>query len=81
MQDFLYCSLSFTYYSRHWKGDPIDYVVNTSGAQARKVKPIEGTVFCASEPGFSVVTASKKQLCLHMIDKKGNVIHTVSRTK
>ena len=63
------------------KGDPIDYVVNTSGAQARKVKPIEGTVFCASEPGFSVVTASKKQLCLHMIDKKGNVIHTVSRTK
>lgn len=63
------------------KGDPIDYVVNTSAAQARKVHPIEGTIFCASEAGFSIITANKKQLNLHMIDKNGNIIHTVSKTK
>lgn len=63
------------------KGDSIDYVVNTSAAQARKAHSIEGTVFCASEPGFSIITANKKQLNLHMIDKKGNVIHTVTKTK
>ncbi len=63
------------------KGDPIDYVVNSSASLSRQVKPIDGTVFCSSEPGFSVITASKKQLNLHMIDKQGNVLHTVSKTK
>ncbi len=63
------------------KGDPIDYVVNSSASLSRKVKPIDGTVFCSGEPGFSVIAASKKQLKLYMIDKKGNVLHTVSKAK
>lgn len=63
------------------KGRDIDYVVNSAGSLARDVKPVEGTVFCSGEPGFSVVSADKKSLKLFMIDKKGNVIHTISRTK
>ena len=54
---------------------------NAAGSLARKVKPIEGTVFCSPEPGFSIVSASKKTLELRMIDKKGNVLHTVTRSK
>lgn len=52
------------------KGDAIDYVVNSAGALSRKVKPIEGTVYCSPEPGFSVIAASKSKLNLYMIDKK-----------
>ena len=63
------------------KGDPIDYVVNSAGALSRKVKPIEGTVFCSGEPGFSVIAATQKQLKLHMIDKQGRVLHTVTKQK
>ena len=63
------------------KGDPIDYVVNSAGALSRKVKPIEGTVFCSGEPGFSVIAATQKQLNLHMIDKQGRVLHTVTKQK
>lgn len=63
------------------KGDPIDYVVNSAGALSRKVKPIEGTVFCSGEPGFSVIAATQKQLKLHMIDKQGRVFHTVTKQK
>lgn len=63
------------------KGDPIDYVVNSSASQARKAKPIDGTVFCSSEPGFSVIAAKKNILNLYMIDKQGNLLHTVSKTK
>lgn len=63
------------------KGSDIDYVVNSAGSLARDVKPVEDTVFCSGEPGFSVVSADKKSLKLFMIDKKGNVIHTISRTK
>lgn len=63
------------------KGDNIDYVVNSSGSLARKVKPIEGTVFCSPEPGFSVISATKKALNMYMIDKTGKVLHTITKTK
>ena len=61
--------------------DGIDYVVNSSASLARKVNPTEGTIFCSSAEGFSVVSATKKQLNLYMIDKKGEVIHKVEKTK
>lgn len=63
------------------KGDNIDYVVNSSASLARKVKPVEGTVFCSPAEGFSVLTADKKQLRLSMIDKDGNIIHTITKNK
>ncbi len=63
------------------KGDNIDYVVNSSASLSRKAQPIEGTVFCSSEPGFSVISADKTHLNLYMIDKKGNILHTVAKAK
>ena len=61
--------------------DGIDYVVNSSASLARKGNPTEGTIFCSPAEGFSVVSATKKQLNLYMIDKKGEVIHKVEKTK
>ena len=63
-------------------GCDTDYVVNSSASLSRQnVKPIDGTVFCSGEPGFSLVTVDKHELCLHMIDKNGKVLHTVRRTR
>ena len=62
-------------------GSPVDYVVNSSGSLSREVSPVEGTVFCSSEPGFSVVSASDKELKLYMLDKNCNILHTVERQK
>ena len=59
----------------------IDYIVNSSASLARKVKPIEGTKFCSPEPGFSICSINKKELNLRMIDKKGNVLYTITRKK
>lgn len=59
----------------------IDYVVNTSGSLSRKVKPVDGTKFCSSDTGFSLISADKNELNLHMINKEGKVIYTVSRKK
>ena len=59
----------------------IDYVVNTSGSLSRKVKPIDGTRFCSGDTGFSLICADKKELNLHMINKEGKVIYTVTRKK
>ena len=62
-------------------GSPVDYVVNSSGSLSREVSPVEGTVFCSPEPGFSVVSASDKELKLYMLDKNCNILHTVERQK
>ncbi|MDD6852869.1 MAG: metallophosphoesterase [Prevotella sp.] len=61
--------------------DEIDYVINSSSSLARPVGKVDGTVFCSPLDGFSVITADKKKLRLSMIDKDGNIIHTVQRVK
>ena len=61
--------------------DNIDYVVNTSASLARPVKSIDGTVFCSSADGYAVFTVDKKQLRMSMIDKDGNIIHEIMKTK
>ncbi len=62
-------------------GSNVDYVVNSSASLSRPVSEIEGTQFCSSEPGYSVVSVSDKDLNLYMIDKDGNVLYTVTRVK
>ena len=63
------------------QGSQIDYVVNSSASLSRPVEPIEGTQFCSPAAGFSLITADKSQLNLHMIDAAGKVIYTVARSK
>lgn len=63
-------------------GCDIDYVVNTSGSLSRaNVKNTDGTQFCSGVTGFSLVCADKHTLNLHLIDKDGNVVYTVSKNK
>lgn len=63
------------------EGGDVDYVVNSAASLSRKVQPIEGTVFCSPEPGFSVLSATKQGVTLHMIDREGRVLHTVTHTR
>lgn len=63
------------------KGSNIDYIVNSSGSLSRDVKPTEGTQFCSGKDGFSLITANKNEIDLHMIDKDGNILYTVKHTK
>ena len=63
------------------KGSSIDYVVNSSASLSRDVNAITGPQFCSPETGFSVIAADKNELALHMIDKEGKVLHTISKNK
>mgnify|MGYP001775734923 FL=1 len=63
------------------QGSKIDYVVNSSASLARKVNPIIGTVYCSPKEGFSVFGMNQKELKMYLIDKDGNVLHTITRTK
>lgn len=60
----------------------VDYILNSSASQSRKnVKPIAGTIYCNGSTGFSVLSASKDTLVMHMIDNQGNLLHSVVRDK
>ena len=60
---------------------PVDYIVNTSASLSRDVEPVEGTVFCSGLTGFSVCSASARDLRFYMLDKDGRVLHVVERSK
>lgn len=78
--DMYVCGHIHTFQHIRVDGSDIDYVVNASGSLGRDVEPIEGTVFCSGETGWSLVTADEKTLSLYMLDKYGKVLHTVTRT-
>lgn len=75
------CGHIHTFQHIRMKNDPIDYVVNTSASLSRTVKPIDGTVFCSGDAGFSVLSFTKKELHFYMINKDGHIIHTIDKTK
>ncbi len=60
----------------------IDYVVNTAGALSRqKVNAVDGTQFTYGGTGFSLVSADKDTLWLHLIDKDGKVVYTITHPR
>lgn len=60
----------------------IDYIVNSSGSKSRKLKnQVEGTVFSSGETGFAICSVANDSLSLYMINKEGNILHTVTHTK
>ncbi len=79
--DFYLCGHIHNFQHIRKEGSDIDYVVNTSGSLSRDVEPTDGTVFCSSATGFSLITVDKHEIDLYMMDKDGNVLHTIKRTK
>ncbi len=75
------CGHIHTFQHIRMKNDPIDYVVNSSASLSRTVSPIEGTVFCSGEAGFSVLSFTKSELHMYMVNKDGHIIHTIDKKK
>ena len=80
--DMYLCGHIHTFQHIRREGCDIDYVVNSSGSLSRDdVQPIDGTVFCSNESGYSLITVDENELDLYMLDKEGNVLHTVTRSR
>ena len=56
-------------------GSKVEYLVNSSGSLARKVKEIEGTVFCSSDAGFTLFSVNDNELSFFLINGKGEIIY------
>lgn len=79
--DMYICGHIHNYQHIRRPGSTIDYVVNTSGSKTRVPSKTDDTVFCSDDAGFSVLTADKKEMNLHMLDRTGQTVHTVTRRK
>ena len=79
---FYVCGHIHTFQHIRMPDSDIDYVVNTSGSLARsEVNDVYGTQFKSTLSGFSLMTADKTSLDLHFIDKDGNVVYSIHKTK
>ena len=57
-------------------GSKVEYLVNTAGSLSRSdVKPIDGTVFCNGEPGFTVLSVSDNLMRFFLYNYKGEIVH------
>jgi 3',5'-cyclic AMP phosphodiesterase CpdA len=59
----------------------VNYVVNSSGSQARSVKAIDGTLFCSPDPGFTICSADYKTFKFFFINQKGENIYSYTLSK
>ena len=54
----------------------VNYVVNSSGSLSRKVKAVEGTLFCSPDAGFTVCSADNRSFRFFFINHKGETIYS-----
>jgi predicted phosphodiesterase len=57
------------------EGKTVNYIVNSSASQSRKVKPIEGTVFCNGDPGYSVFSVSRDSVRFSFVNHTGETVY------
>ncbi len=62
-------------------GSDIDYFVNTSASQTRKVDPIDGQLFGSPDSGFTLCTVNDNELIIAFVNKEGEIIYKYSRKK
>lgn len=63
------------------KNSSVEYVVNSSGSLARKVKTTEDTRFCSPEAGFTLCSLTDNELSFFFINGKGEEIYSYKITK
>lgn len=78
--DFYICGHIHNFQYIKPKNGNVHYIVNSSASLSREVQPVEGTVFCNSDPGYSVFTVSADSIQFFFVNHKGKTVyeHTVS---
>jgi len=57
------------------EGKTVNYVVNSSASESRKVNKTDGTLFCNPNPGFTVCSVTQENFTFSFIDHKGKTIY------
>ena len=57
------------------EGKSVNYIVNSSASLSRKVQSLKETVFCSSDPGYSVFSVSNGNVTFSFVNHKGHVVY------
>jgi Icc-related predicted phosphoesterase len=57
------------------EGKSVNYIVNSSASQSRNVQPIEGTIFCNGDPGYSVFTVLRDSVRFCFVNHTGETVY------
>jgi Icc-related predicted phosphoesterase len=62
-------------------GKSVNYIVNASACEARKVNKTDGTLFCKDDPGFTVCSVTAETFSFSFINNKGETVynHTLKK--
>jgi DNA repair exonuclease SbcCD nuclease subunit len=63
------------------EGKSVNYVVNASACEARKVNITNGTLFCKADPGFTVCSVTRDNFSFYFINNKGETVYNYTLTK
>jgi DNA repair exonuclease SbcCD nuclease subunit len=57
------------------EGKAVNYVVNSSASESRKVNKTDGTIFCNPDPGFTVCSVTPESFTFSFINHKGENVY------
>ena len=62
-------------------GCKVNYIVNSSASLSREVYPIDGTIFCNPDPGYTTFTVSTDSVQLYFVNHSGTIVynHTIKK--
>ena len=73
--DFYICGHIHNFQHIKPEGKNVNYIVNSSASQSREVAPIEGTIFCNPDPGYSAFTISANSVLFFFVNHKGTTVY------
>ncbi len=56
-------------------GKTVNYVINSSASESRKVNKTDGTIYCNSNPGFTVCKVTPESLTFLFVNYKGESVY------
>ena len=77
---FYFCGHDHDFQRLHEKGSNVEYIVTGTGGEPRPSSTNEMSVFCHSEPGFSVVSLKGNKARVCFVGVNGNIIYDFSRS-
>jgi len=79
--DFYICGHIHNFQHLKPAGKNVNYVVNSSASESRKVNKIDGTLFCNPDPGFTVCTVTPESFVFFFVNHKGEEVYTYALKK
>ena len=73
--DFYICGHIHNFQHLKPAGKSVNYIVNSSASESRKVNKTDGTIFCNPDPGFTVCSVTSESFSFFFVNHKGEDVY------